>query len=157
MGFLLLMQAAGRFDHKFVHPGRRVPSRLGPTYASWLATIEPKPVAAGQPIDYVVPIRAHHHRFVAGHSVRLRISGGKSSMLVPAATPVDIMIQTGSASTLHLSPAWQTSCEARLQGRHSSLARLRTDRIDLLYQHRVDPVSVEVPAMASSPTARVPV
>jgi predicted acyl esterase len=67
---------------------------------------DPKPVAAGVPFDYVVPIRAHHYRFVAGHSVRLRISGGKSTSLVPAATPVDIMIQTGSASTLHLSPAW---------------------------------------------------
>jgi predicted acyl esterase len=66
----------------------------------------PMPVTPGTAIDSVIPIRAQHDRFVAGHSVRLRISGGKSTSLAPVAEPVDISIQAGSASALYLSPGW---------------------------------------------------
>lgn len=66
----------------------------------------PEPVTSGTAIDYVIPIRADHHRFVAGHSLRLRISSGKSDSLVPPAQPVDIAIHTGAASALYLSQGW---------------------------------------------------
>jgi predicted acyl esterase len=66
----------------------------------------PVAVTPGSAIDYVIRIRGEHYRFVAGHSVRLRISGGKSTSLVPVTEAVDIMLQTGSPSTLHLSPEW---------------------------------------------------
>jgi hypothetical protein len=35
-----------------------------------------------------------------------RISGGDSKSLVPVAVPVDITLQTGAASALHLPPGW---------------------------------------------------
>jgi predicted acyl esterase len=66
----------------------------------------PEPVTPGAAIDYVVPIRADHYRFVAGDSLRLRISGGKSTSLVPVAEPVDIAIQAGVPSALYMSPGW---------------------------------------------------
>jgi predicted acyl esterase len=65
----------------------------------------PEAVTAGTAIDYVIAIRADHHRFVAGNSLRIRISGGDSMSLVPAER-VDIMLQTGEASTLHMPPGW---------------------------------------------------
>jgi predicted acyl esterase len=68
--------------------------------------ITPQPVTPGVANDYVIDIRADHDRFVAGHQLRLRISGGKSTSFVPSAEPVDISIQTGSASALYLSPSW---------------------------------------------------
>ena len=66
----------------------------------------PQPVTPGTAVDYVIPIRADHHRFVAGHKLRLRLSGGKSTSLVPVSKPVDITVQTGAVSSLHLSPGW---------------------------------------------------
>jgi hypothetical protein len=54
----------------------------------------------------VIPIRAADYRFVAGHRVRLRISGGKSSALVPVAQPVDVVLEVGAVSSLHLPPSW---------------------------------------------------
>jgi predicted acyl esterase len=68
--------------------------------------VTPTPVMSGAPIDYVVPIRAADYRFVVGHKVKLRISGAKSSRLTPVMQPVDIVVQAGAASTLHLSPSW---------------------------------------------------
>jgi uncharacterized protein len=66
----------------------------------------PTLVVPGAAIDYVIPIRADHYRFVAGDSVRLRISGGKSTALVPVTQPVEIVIQTGAQSTLYMAPGW---------------------------------------------------
>jgi hypothetical protein len=54
----------------------------------------------------VIPIRADHYRFVAGHSVRVRISGGDSKSLVLPTEPVEIVIQTGEASTLNMPEGW---------------------------------------------------
>jgi len=62
----------------------------------------PTDVTPGEPVDYKIDIRADHYRFAAGHRVRLRISGAASNVLVPMATPVDIAISTGAASTLQL-------------------------------------------------------
>ncbi len=61
---------------------------------------QPTPVQVGQPVDYAIAIRPQHHRFVAGHRVRLRVSGGpKESLAQPAA--VDVEVQTaGSALDL---------------------------------------------------------
>ena len=56
--------------------------------------------------DFVIPIRAEHHRFVADHSLRIRISGGDRKSLVPPADPVQIVIQTGEASTLNMPQGW---------------------------------------------------
>jgi predicted acyl esterase len=68
--------------------------------------VTPEPVAAGSAVDYVIPIRAAHYRFSAGHRLRLRVSGGKSTSLVPADPPVDITLQTGASSALYLAPGW---------------------------------------------------
>jgi predicted acyl esterase len=62
----------------------------------------PRPVTPGRPTDYRIPIRADHYRFAAGHQIRLRISGGPSQTLVPVTAPVDVTIETGPASTLHV-------------------------------------------------------
>jgi len=67
---------------------------------------DPQPVPVGTAIDYVIPIRADHYRFVAGHRVKLRLSGGKSMSLVPPSQPVDIAIQPGAASALYMAPGW---------------------------------------------------
>jgi hypothetical protein len=42
---------------------------------------EPTPVGIGEAIEYHVPIRAQHHRFVAGHRVRVRLGGGPPAKL----------------------------------------------------------------------------
>ena len=42
---------------------------------------EPEPVPVGEPTDYRVAIRPHHHRFRAGSRVRVRLSGGPPSKL----------------------------------------------------------------------------
>jgi predicted acyl esterase len=62
----------------------------------------PSPVPVDRPVDLEIPIRASHHRFAAGHRVRLRISGGASATLTAVAQPVSISITTGAASTLEL-------------------------------------------------------
>jgi len=64
--------------------------------------VTPEPVRAGEFEDYVVPIRAHHHRFVAGHRVRLRVSGGVPTKLTAPAEPVTVTIETGPTATLLL-------------------------------------------------------
>jgi predicted acyl esterase len=53
-------------------------------------------------IDYRIDVRAQHHRFVVGHRVRLRISGGAASTLVPPREPVEVSIEAGPRSVLTL-------------------------------------------------------
>ncbi len=64
--------------------------------------VTPSDVTPGEAVDYEIDVRADHYRFAAGHSLRLRISGGPSDTLVPMETPVDVAISTGEASTLRL-------------------------------------------------------
>jgi predicted acyl esterase len=68
--------------------------------------VAPEPVMPGVAIEYTIAIRPDHHRFVAGNSVRIRISGGDSMSLVQPAEPVDVTLQTGSASALHMPLGW---------------------------------------------------
>jgi predicted acyl esterase len=58
----------------------------------------------GMVTDYVVATRADHYRFVAGNSLRIRISGGDSMSLVPPTEHVDTMLQAGEASSLYMPP-----------------------------------------------------
>jgi predicted acyl esterase len=66
----------------------------------------PEAVDPGTAVDYVIAIRADHYRFVAGNSLRIRVSAGDSTSLVPPAARVDVMLQTGNASTLHMPSGW---------------------------------------------------
>jgi predicted acyl esterase len=68
----------------------------------------PEPVTPGEPVDYEIAVRADHHRFTAGHRVRLRISAGHPGSLVPPAAPVDVTVLTGEPSTLRL-PGFATA------------------------------------------------
>lgn len=63
---------------------------------------DPAPVTPGTPVEYRVSIRAHHHRFVAGHRVRVRVGGGRTTLLVPPPAPVTVSIETGPRATLRL-------------------------------------------------------
>jgi uncharacterized protein len=61
----------------------------------------PEPVPVGEPIDYHIAIRPQHHRFAAGHRVRIRIwSGPRADLAQPA--PVDVTLITGSSARLRL-------------------------------------------------------
>jgi predicted acyl esterase len=62
--------------------------------------IDPEPVPPGTFVDYEIAVRADDHRFVAGHRLRLRISGGASTMLVPVAAPVTVTVEAGRGSVL---------------------------------------------------------
>jgi hypothetical protein len=62
----------------------------------------PEPVPPRKRETYTVKLRADHWRFVAGHRVRLRLSGASSSMLSPVPQPVDIELFTGPTATLRL-------------------------------------------------------
>lgn len=66
----------------------------------------PEPVPPGVAIDYVIAVRADHYRFVAGNSLRIRISGGASMSLVPPEERVEITVATGAPSTLHMPEGW---------------------------------------------------
>ena len=48
-----------------------------------------------------IAVRPAHHRFLTGHAVRVRLSGGGSDRLTPPPEPVEVRIATG-ASTLRL-------------------------------------------------------
>ncbi|MGF7238987.1 MAG: CocE/NonD family hydrolase [Frankia sp.] len=64
---------------------------------------DPTPVTAGQVTSFVIPIRAQHYRFAAGHRIAVRISGGAAKTLTPNSAPVDVTVVTGTAgSTLTL-------------------------------------------------------
>lgn len=62
----------------------------------------PAPVRPGGRETYTMRIRANHWRFVTGHRVALRLSGGPSALLSPVSEPVTIEIGTGPSSTLRL-------------------------------------------------------
>lgn len=64
--------------------------------------VAPEPVESGAIVEYTIPIRPQHHRFAAGHRVRLRISGGPPELLNPPAEPVAVTIHTGPNSHLRL-------------------------------------------------------
>jgi predicted acyl esterase len=66
----------------------------------------PEPAPAGTAVDYVVAIRPDHYRFVAGNSLRIRVSGGSSMSLVQPAENVEVVLETGNASTLHMPAGW---------------------------------------------------
>jgi predicted acyl esterase len=68
--------------------------------------VAPRPVAPGEAVEYQIPIRAEHHRFMAGHRLRVRVSGGPSNMLVPTAEAVSVTITTGPDSSLRLPASW---------------------------------------------------
>ena len=63
---------------------------------------DPAPVVVGRADEYCVVIRAHHHRFRAGHRVRLRVSGGAPSRLEPPPAPVTVTLETGDTAVLRL-------------------------------------------------------
>ena len=63
---------------------------------------EPAPVPVGEVVEYRVPIRAQHHRFVAGHRVRVRLGGGVPTKLTAPPAPVTITLEPGAAVTLGL-------------------------------------------------------
>jgi hypothetical protein len=59
---------------------------------------DPTPVPIGEVVEYRVPIRAQHHRFVAGHRARVRLGGGAPTKLTAPPAPVTITLDTGSAT-----------------------------------------------------------
>lgn len=62
---------------------------------------KPEPVPVGELIDYRIVVRPQHHRFAAGHKLKLRISGGSKDMLgQPPA--VDVTLETGKTAKLKL-------------------------------------------------------
>jgi predicted acyl esterase len=63
--------------------------------------ITPEPVTPGATIDYDITVRADHHRFLAGHRVRIRISGGSARTLV-APDPVEVTLHLDGTSTFRL-------------------------------------------------------
>jgi hypothetical protein len=60
---------------------------------------KPEPVQVGELVDYKIVVRPQHHRFVAGHRLRLRISGGSRDMLVQPSA-VDVTLETGNGARL---------------------------------------------------------
>jgi predicted acyl esterase len=63
---------------------------------------DPEPAPVGERTELRVPIRAAHHRFVAGHRVRLRVSGGAPSKLTPPPAAVTVTIATDGTAVLRL-------------------------------------------------------
>jgi putative CocE/NonD family hydrolase len=59
---------------------------------------DPTPVPVGEIVDYRVPIRPQHHRFVAGHCVRVRLGGGAPTRLTAPPDPVTITLAVASAT-----------------------------------------------------------
>lgn len=61
----------------------------------------PEPVPVGELLDYQIAIRPQHHRFAAGHRVRIRIwSGPRQDLAQPQ--PVDVTLETGASARLRL-------------------------------------------------------
>ncbi len=63
--------------------------------------VSPEPAPIGESVELRIDVRPAYHRFVAGRSVRVRVSGGGSDRLTPPPRPVEIRIATGT-STLRL-------------------------------------------------------
>ena len=62
----------------------------------------PEPAPIGEATEFRVSIRAHHHRFRAGHRVRLRVGGGAPSKLTPPPAPVTVAMETDGTVVLRL-------------------------------------------------------
>jgi uncharacterized protein len=62
----------------------------------------PSPAAPDAVERYTVKVRAGHWRFLAGHRVTLRISGGTSDRLVPVPEPARVDLHAGATATLSL-------------------------------------------------------
>jgi predicted acyl esterase len=60
--------------------------------------VTPRPIEPGERERYEIRIRAHHHRFAAGHCVRVRLSGAPSQTLEPVEPPVDVTIHLDGAT-----------------------------------------------------------
>jgi uncharacterized protein len=61
----------------------------------------PEAVPVGEFLDYHIAIRPQHHRFAAGHRVRVRIwSGPRMDLAQPQA--VDVTLETGASARLRL-------------------------------------------------------
>jgi uncharacterized protein len=58
-----------------------------------------KPVKPGQRTGFDITIRPDHHRFVAGHQVKVRISGGAASALLPNPVPTTVTVHTGPSGS----------------------------------------------------------
>src|SRR6185503_11857484 len=56
----------------------------------------PTPIVPGVRTGYDVVIRPDHHRFVAGHRVKVRLSGGSAAALVPTPEPTTVTVHTGT-------------------------------------------------------------
>lgn len=62
--------------------------------------VAPEPVPVGVRTDFDIGIRPDHHRFPAGHRVRVRVSGGPSRLLERPDEPVEITVHLDGASEL---------------------------------------------------------
>jgi predicted acyl esterase len=61
----------------------------------------PEPVPVAELVDYHIAIRPQHHRFAAGHRVRVRIwSGPRTDLAQPQ--PVEVTLETGTSARLRL-------------------------------------------------------
>jgi predicted acyl esterase len=60
---------------------------------------KPEPVPVGEMVDYKIVVRPQHHRFAAGHQLRLRISGGSRDKLAQPSA-VDVTVETGKGAKL---------------------------------------------------------
>ena len=63
-----------------------------------LSHTQPEPVPADEAFRLRIDVRAAHHRFVAGHRVRLRVSDGGRERLTAPPEPVQVTIATGRSS-----------------------------------------------------------
>jgi predicted acyl esterase len=70
----------------------------------------PTPVPIGTVIEYHVPIRAQHHRFVAGHRVRVRLGGGAPTKLTSPQAPVTITLEAAGSMTVCLPGFTRSRC-----------------------------------------------
>lgn len=65
---------------------------------------DPAPVTPGEPTGLTVEVWPAHHRFVAGHRIAVRVSGGSPAALVPNPTPVVVTIDVAASSLSFPSP-----------------------------------------------------
>jgi predicted acyl esterase len=57
-----------------------------------------EPARPGHRTGYDIVIRPDHHRFVAGHRLKVRISGGSAATLLPGA-PTTVTVHTGASGS----------------------------------------------------------
>jgi len=61
---------------------------------------DPIPVPVGETVEFCVPVRPQHHRFLAGHRVRVRLGGGAPTRLTAPPKPVTITFASDARATL---------------------------------------------------------